>query len=304
MRAPDAPEEEARWLAAAGRADGARAILMQAPVGTSPQAAAQLAAFRRIGAWLRAQGLGAPAEIRADAERGILLLEDLGPVSFAALLDAADPAAGTAYDTAVDVLARVAGAEAPGGLEAPGPETLAAMVTPTLDALPAEVAFATGLRPALREALTRLAPAATAVALRDVHAENLIWRADRTGLLRVGLLDFQDALLLPDGYDLASLLDDPRREVPTDWRGALIARYAAARGVPAAEMASRVDLLSLLRNLRIHGIFRRLATQGGRPRYARFQPRVRRLIARAAAHALQDPVEKLLDATASWEGAR
>jgi aminoglycoside/choline kinase family phosphotransferase len=289
------------------RPDGARAILMQAPVETSPQAAAQFTAFRRIGRWLRDLGLGAPAEIWVDAERGLLLLEDLGPVSFAALLDAGDPASETAYATSVDVLAHVAAADAPSGLDAPGPEALAAMIAPTLAALPGDVAEATGLAPALSEVLKDLSGAAPVVSLRDVHAENLIWRPDRTGLARVGLLDFQDALLLPDGYDLASLLDDPRRDVPPAWRAALIGRYAEARGVPASAMGARVDLLSLLRNLRIHGIFRRLETIGGRPSYARFQPRVRALITRTVERPglgmLRDPVLRLLDATARWEEA-
>lgn len=287
------------------RPDGARAILMEAPVAASPQAAAQFEAFRRIGRWLGDLGLAAPAEIWADAESGLLLLEDLGDMSFAALLDAGDPAAGTAYATAVDVLARVAGAEPPAGLDAPGAEALAAMIAPTLAALPDEVAEATCLAPALTAALAPLSGAAPVVALRDVHAENLVWRADRMGLGRVGLLDFQDAVLLPDGYDLASLLDDPRREVPLAWRDGLIDRYATARGLPAREMASRVDLLSLLRNLRIHGIFRRLAAVDGRPRYASFQPRLRTLIARTAARpglgALREPVTRLLAATAAWQ---
>jgi aminoglycoside/choline kinase family phosphotransferase len=64
--------------------------------------------------------------------------------------------------------------------------------------------------------------------MRDVHGDNLIWRPRPAGLLRIGLLDFQDALVLPDGYDLASLLDDPRREVPETWRGAPDRHYAAA----------------------------------------------------------------------------
>jgi aminoglycoside/choline kinase family phosphotransferase len=287
------------------RADGARAILMQAPVATSAHAAAQYEAFRRIAGWLRDLGLGAPAEHMADPERGLLLLEDLGSVSFAALLDTADSEAEVAYATATDVLARVAAAEPPPGLAAPDPADLAAMIAPTLAALPEDVAEATGLLPALTEALARLRGAAPVVALRDVHAENLIWRAERTGLLRVGLLDFQDALLLPDGYDLASLVDDPRRALPPAWRDTLVARYAEGRGVPAAEMAARVDLLSLLRNLRIHGLFHRLVTVDGRPHYARFQPRVRHLIAQCAARpgldALRAPVARLLDATARWE---
>ena len=67
---------------------------------------------------------------------------------------------------------------------------------------------------------------------------------------------FQDALVLPEGYDLASLVDDPRRTVPEAWRDDLIRAHAAARGLSEADMSRRVDLLSLQRNLRILGIFR------------------------------------------------
>ena len=97
-------------------------------------------------------------------------------------------------------------------------------------------------------------------------------------------LDFQDALVLPEGYDLASLVDDPRRTVPEAWRDDLIRAHAAARGLSEADMSRRVDLLSLQRNLRILGIFRRLTTELGRPAYARFLPRTRTLLLRSAGH--------------------
>jgi aminoglycoside/choline kinase family phosphotransferase len=143
------------------------------------------------------------------------------------------------------------------------------------------------------------------VSLRDVHADNLIWRAERTGADRVGLLDFQDALVLPDGYDLASLLDDPRRRVPEAWRAEAIGRYAADRRRPPVEMAQRVAVLSVLRNLRILGIFRRLARDEGRPGYASYLPRTRDLIARGVAHpgleALRAPVAEVLHRSRDWQ---
>ena len=141
--------------------------------------------------------------------------------------------------------------------------------------------------------------------LRDYHVDNLMVVDGRDGVAGCGLLDFQDALVMPDGYDLASLLDDPRRIVPEIWRDDLITRYAVARGTGRAEMARRVALLSLQRNLRILGIFRRLATERGRPSYARFLPRTRILLKRATDHRdlgkLRPLINELLAQTAHWQ---
>ncbi len=50
--------------------------------------------------------------------------------------------------------------------------------------------------------------------MRDFHSPNIIWLGDRTGILRVGIIDFQDAVLGPAAYDLVSLLQDARIDVP------------------------------------------------------------------------------------------
>ena len=50
--------------------------------------------------------------------------------------------------------------------------------------------------------------------LRDYHSPNLMWLPERAGLQEVGILDFQDALLGPAAYDLVSLFQDARLDVP------------------------------------------------------------------------------------------
>jgi aminoglycoside/choline kinase family phosphotransferase len=50
--------------------------------------------------------------------------------------------------------------------------------------------------------------------LRDYHSPNLLWLPERQGVARVGLLDFQDAVLGPPAYDLGSLLLDARGAIP------------------------------------------------------------------------------------------
>ena len=65
--------------------------------------------------------------------------------------------------------------------------------------------------------------------LRDFHSPNLLWLPEREGVARIGLLDFQDAVMGPAAYDLASLLQDARVDVPEMMEIALLSRYTRAR---------------------------------------------------------------------------
>jgi len=127
---------------------------------------------------------------------------------------------------------------------------------------------------AMRDAMARLAPTADRLALRDFHAENLIWRPERQGNARFGLLDFQDAFIAPAGYDLISLLRDARRDVPPALHDAMIARFSAATGLDAGPLAAQLACLGVQRNLRILGVFARLARERGKTRYIAMLPRI------------------------------
>ncbi|MBF9029621.1 phosphotransferase [Rhodobacterales bacterium HKCCE3408] len=266
-----------------------RAILMEAPPDqplAPPSEGRAFGAFVAVADWLRGLGLSAPEIRAADAGAGLMLMEDLGEGLFARLAEDKAREA-ELYEAAAGVTVRLA-AEAPprvvtGRLT---PEAMVAMIAPAFDEIPGD---AGGLRAeagaALMPAFAAAAEGPEAVALRDYHAGNLVWMPQRDGLARVGLLDFQDAMRAPAGYDLASLLDDPRRDVPDALRARLIAEVAVATGDDG--LARRVDLLSWQRNLRILGIFRRVARERGRPAYLDFLPRTGRLIA-AAAERLED----------------
>jgi Predicted phosphotransferase related to Ser/Thr protein kinases len=140
-------------------------------------------------------------------------------------------------------------------------------------------------------------PTPDTLALRDYHAENLIWRPDLDGLARVGLLDFQDAFVAPLGYDLASLLRDARRDVPDDICAAMVAHFMAATGA-GAEFPAQLACLGAQRNLRILGVFARLATEMGKTRYIPMIPRVWAQLQKDLAHPalsdLRDVVADLL----------
>lgn len=297
---PLAGDASARRYLRLSRA-GQTAIVMQAPIATDADRDS-LAAFLRVAAHLAGLGLSAPRILAQDATAGLVLLEDFGDTTLARLL-AEDPArARAAYVAACDVTTRLAEAPVPAWVARPDAGEQAAMIALTLGFLPP--GQLPELQPLLAEALAAHAGGAPVLALRDYHGDNLIWLPDRDGPARIGLLDFQDAVALPLGYDLASLVDDPRRDVPVEWRTALIARFAAAHGLPQDRAEARIATLSLLRNLRILGIFHRLAGQGGKPRYRAFLPRTGALIDRAVADpalaALRAPVAALRALTAPW----
>lgn len=274
-----------------------RAVLMDAPPphnDTRP--------FAAIARWLRARGYSAPRICAGDEESGLLLLEDLGDLTFSRALDGgADPV--RLYGAAADLLADLR-RHAPPDWAAPYDEAaflaeadllidwfLPAMGAPGGDALRA------GHHAAWRAVLPLAAHAPPALVLRDYHADNLVWLPDRAGAARVGLLDFQDALAGPPAYDLASLLEDARRDVPPPLAEAVTARYLAAMpGIdPRAFRAAR-GVLAAQRNAKIVGIFTRLWRRDGKPGYLRLLPRVWRLLESGLARPALAPVRAWFDA--------
>lgn len=291
-------------LPMAGDASARRFLRLVGPKGDSailmdadPARGEDLGRFLRIGAHLRAAGLAAPAERAADAAAGFAIVEDLGPSHVAAWLAGRPQEAELLYGAAVDVLVHLQGVAPPPGLVALGPLRGAAMIAPLFDFYcPGRDArwraHVTGL---LQQALAAHAPRAETLSLRDFHAENLIWRPDRQGIARVGLVDFQDAVLAAPEYDLVSLLRDARRDVPADLRHAMAARFAVATGRPLAGVDAACAVLGVQRNLRILGIFARLARQEGKPRYLAFMPRVWEMVQDDLRHPALAPLAAVLD---------
>ena len=127
----------------------------------------------------------------------------------------------------------------------------------------------------------------------DYHADNLLWLPARAGLARVGLLDFQDARLGPSAYDLASLLEDARRDVAPGLARAMVERYLAARPeLDADAFRAAYALLAAQRNAKILGLFARLAQRDGKPHYLELQPRVRAHLRRDLRHPLLTPLRR------------
>ena len=115
--------------------------------------------------------------------------------------------------------------------------------------------------------------------LRDYHAENIMLVGEREGVGHFGLLDFQDALAGHPAYDLASVLEDARRDVPPAIEREMIDRYVGATG-NGEEFERAYWALAAQRNTRILGVFTRLWKRDNKPHYSRFQPRMWGLLER------------------------
>ncbi len=289
MMPGDADVRQYRRLTAPG---GATAILMD----MTPGAPAAFDAFVRIGTHLRTHGLSAPATLHAVPGARLLLLEDLGPLTLAAAAKVHPETA--LYAAATEALIAVQSAPPPPDLPVLTPEEGARMLDPLFDWYLPKTAEDTGLRWALTDALDAHAGPTNRLSLRDYFSENLIWRAERHGLDRVGLLDFQDAFTAPAGYDLASLVRDARRDIGPAASDAALALFADRTGTARDAVDRAVAVLSVQRNLRILGIFSRLARRDGKTRYLPMISRVCDHILHDVAHPalgrLRGPVEAAL----------
>jgi aminoglycoside/choline kinase family phosphotransferase len=140
-----------------------------------------------------------------------------------------------------------------------------------------------------RDLLRKPAAAPRTWVMRDFHSPNLIWLAERSGIAKVGVIDFQDAVLGPASYDLVSLLQDARIDVPEQLELALLTRYIKARRAAdptfdAAAFAELYAIMSAQRNTRLLGTFARLNRRDGKPQYLRHQPRIWTYLNRSLAH--------------------
>jgi hypothetical protein len=184
------------------------------------------------------------------------------------------------YETAVDALAVLHAAPMPGTLAPYSPAVMAKVAALSFDwYLPGATGATndeakTVFQAALETVLEEHTESAPVLIQRDYHAENLLWLPDRSGAARVGLLDFQDAMSGHRAYDLVSLLEDARRDVPFAIQSAMKARYIEQTGMIADAFEAAYACLGAQRNLRILGVFARLSMHFGKPHYVDLIPRV------------------------------
>lgn len=264
--------------------------------------------FVAIARWLRAQGFAAPEILAQDLDRGFLLIEDLGTQGVLDKDGKPDP---ERYSLAIDCLAALHVKELPGPL--PVGDTVHHVPAYDPRAMQIEVELLTDWylpwrRGAAvpdserqeyldlwRELFGRLENAETALVLRDYHSPNLIWRPERSGFDRLGIIDFQDAMIGPAAYDVASLCQDARVTVDEGLASRLQERYIAARlaadpDFDEAGFREAYAIMAAQRAAKILGIFVRLKQRDGKPGYLRHLPRIEAYIAASLQHPALQPL--------------
>lgn len=295
--------------------DGSRAVLMISPprpdgppvrYGKSYSAIARLAEdivpFIAMAKAITEQGLSAPRIYASDIENGLAIIEDLGTEPMIGV-DGPDP---ERYAEAVRAIAHLHHSDLPREVAADDsylhripPYDLDAMLievellTEWYASHVAKVNLASGAKAmfvnlwkgTLREIIT----SPTTWVLRDYHSPNLLWLDGRAGIERVGVIDFQDCVIGPAAYDVASLLQDARITVPDELELKLLGQYARARkeADPAFDMTAFVRAYAIMgaqRATKILGIFARLDKRDGKSQYLAHIPRIEHYLSKGLKH--------------------
>ena len=302
--------------------DGGHALLMIAPPRppspalrfgkTYPEIARlspDIRAFLAMAEALRAQGISTPRIYASSVANGLALIEDFGD---ATIVEYRRPNP-YRYTEAASLLADLHARDLPPHWPL-GEETYVIPVY-DIEAMLIEVELAldwyapsmargapsSGARMQFlglwRETLAPILAQPTTWTLRDYHSPNLHWLESREGTRRLGVIDFQDAVLGPPAYDVVSLLQDARVETPEDLELRLIAHYARRRATrdPQFDLAGFTSAYSIMgaqRATKILGIFTRLDRRDGKPQYLRHLPRIERTLARNLAHPQLAPLRQ------------
>lgn len=278
-------------------ADGRSAVLMDAPPPHEDPRP-----FVAVCDWLADSGFTVPSVLARDLDRGLLLLDDLGDRRLRETLDETPGEESRLYEIATDLLIDLHARPPMPGLPPHGLDQWLTELDLFLDwyfpavGLNADTAMRAGWDAAWREVLEPVAGdgLGPVTVLRDFHAENIMLVAGRQGIAHLGLLDFQDALAGHPAYDLASVLEDARRDVDPAVEPAMIDRYLAATG-HADAFRRAYWALAAQRNARILGVFCRLWKRDGKDGYRRFQRRMWGLMERDLAQPGLEPVRGWFD---------
>ena len=273
------------------------------PYSAIAHLAEDIVPYIALAAGLRRIDLSAPEILHADLDHGLILMEDLGDEP---IVSGNPPApVEMRYATAVDLLASLHARDLPNRLPVtsaldyrlPRYDIGAFLIEAELLLdwyLPSRGALVTTATRAAFDALWRetlwlaLDDPPTWV-LRDYHSPNLLWLPQREGIARIGLVDFQDALLGPAAYDVASLLQDARVDVPENMEMNLLGRYVRTRlshdrTFDTGGFTLLYATLAAQRATKILGIFARLQRRDGKPQYLRHMPRLWNYLQRSLAH--------------------
>jgi len=131
--------------------------------------------------------------------------------------------------------------------------------------------------------------------LRDYHSPNLFWFPEAEGKDKIGVIDFQDAMIGPAAYDVASLALDARVTISPELEQAVVAAYcdercALGHAFDEALFRKAYAAMGAQRNAKLLGLFVRLDERDGKPDYLKHLPRIHDYLGRVLKHSVMAPV--------------
>lgn len=278
-------------------------LLMQDPPDRPPVPPyVMVEPFIAIAEHLRSLGLRAPEILYKDLENGLLVLEDFGDDTYTRLFNSGVDPRGL-YEMAIDVLVQLHKNPERNNIDLK-PYSDQVLVDeamllldwyyPALTGKKATDELKKSFGDVWRELFKKLPKDQLSLVLRDYHVDNLMLTSDGEGIGRCGLLDFQDALIGQFSYDVMSLLEDARRDVPAELKQHLYERYIKAMGdgfdKEGFDYSFRV--LAAQRHAKVLGIFVRLYERDGKDRYLQFIPHVHKLFMQSVNDPALAPLKK------------
>lgn len=257
-------------------------------------------------------GFCAPKIFGQDLAQGLLLIEDLGRDT---ILDHQGKPIAERYEVSGALLADFHQVSWPESIavangvahEVPAYSRRAQLIEtelftdwywPELRGEPAPDAAKANWREAWSKVLDSLEGTEQSLVLRDYHSPNIIWRDDKTGNDRIGLIDFQDAVLGPSAYDVASLARDARVDISPELEASIVGAYIARRRELGAfdgqAFNAAFAVMAAQRNAKILGIFHRLNRRDGKPAYLKHLPRIEQYFGRSLNDVAMAPVADML----------
>lgn len=273
-----------------------QAVLMDAPPEKE-----DVKPFIKIAEYLSSLQMSSPQIIAQDVENGLLLLEDLGDDLFARVLEKSPKKEEELYLAATDVLVELyKNSQSISNYEVPlfSNDILldAAMLLPEWYSKLIDYKIdAESYAKIWQEIIQQLPDIGKTLVLRDFHAENLLWLPKRQTYQKVGLLDFQDAMIGSPAYDMVSFLEDARRDVQPETVTSAINHFLAKTKINRDDFMLSYHILGGQRNCRIIGAFARLSIRDGKTKYLSLMPRVWQHIANDVNHPIMSPLKEWIN---------
>ena len=271
-------------------------ILMDAPKPEKPEQ------FVLVDKILAKNGLSVPQIYDSDFDNGLVLLEDFGDDTYARMLaKGADEL--ELYKTALSSLVKISEVKDFDGIPLYDDKWLNYAITSFTDwfipnALNRELTQKEkdSFNKIWKDLYASIEKAPKGLILIDYHIDNMMHLKGKSGYKACGLLDFQDAKVGPLAYDLASLIEDARRDVPKEIRKQILDMYIKAFPEMDKDLFMRsYHIVAAKRHVRVIGVFTRLKARDGKDKYLKHIPRVWKLLEEHLNEPYLKPLKNWLD---------